>query len=322
MTTFAGFCNIGQNTGQTCTAMFGVQNKFILTYMNNSAGVANEIDLTTSLNAAYWTAAINNADPSMRLYPLPALQNIKDMRADPNMKTWDSGAKAFISDGVRDVEGFATGRYSSPQMTGKINGQRQLQMGYYSIDIYGNILGKRGSSATKLAPRKIEDSTLYALFNPTVNKDLQTMKVSFSLDITEFDSNILVLEITPGSTTGLSYNLNNAEGLYDVTPLISAITDSSFSIKLFTDGGDALNPFTVKNLPVTDFISTVAAAAGKIRRINNTPADVTLTLVSESPAGTYNFTIPTGTTGDILTPLAALNGYDFSTLPNYTITLP
>lgn len=323
MTAFAaGFCNTGLNTGQTCTKQFGVQNKFILCYTYNSAGVLNEIDVTTNLNGAYWTTAINNSDISTRLYPLPKLENITDLRADPLFKTWDSGAKDFVQQGIRTVMGYATGRYASPQMEGKINGQRDLSLSYYIVDKNGNLKGKRGSTATKLAPIQIQDTSLYAVFNPTVDKENQTIKIGFDIDNTERDKDIWVMEATIGSTTGLSFNLNKVEGLYDVTPVITSITDSSFSIQLITDGGSAGAPFTVKNLPVTDFISTVAAAAGKIRRINNTPADVTLTLVSESPLGTYNFTIPTGTTGDILTPLAVLSGYDFSTLPNYTITLP
>lgn len=300
-------CNAGiTNLGQSCVENFGVANRLIFVSKKTSLGVANEIDLTAALDSAFWIAKINNTDASVRFFPSFEMKNISNQRADPEFKTWDDGSQSYINQGIRTFKGSMVGtKASAPPMEGKLNALRGNDVAYFMVDKQGNLLGKRGSSATKLAPIDIESDTIFALLQMSVDKDVRQIMFGFNVAITEQDSQIWMVK-----STDIGVNLNEIEGLIDVTPEWSTGSTTTLVLKLVTDGGDALNPVLVKGLTAPDFVSSVGGATSKIRNATD-GADVAITVV-EAPAGTYTLTFLAQGAGEDLIVKPKYNGFDFT----------
>lgn len=308
-------CDIGiTNTGQSCVEIFGVQNRFIAVSKYNSLGVLNEIDLTAPLDSAFWTAAINDLDPTERFFPLWEMKNISDLRADPNFKDWDDGSKSFVNQGIRTVMGIMIGTIgSAPPMEGKLNALRGNNVAFYAVDKQGNLLGKRGSTSTKLAPIEAESDTIYAVMQKTIDGDVRQIKFGYDVATSEQDSQMWMVK-----AADIGVNLNDLRGLIDVTPEYSNITATTLTVKLVTDGGDALNPVLVKGLVTADFVSADGGATSRIYNATD-DSDVTVTVV-ESPAGSYTLTFLAQTAGDILVIKPLKNGFDFTAVEADTST--
>ena len=92
-----------QNTGSpSCAPIMGVAANFILVPLIANDGTFNYIDPTATLNDAYFTALINEADESKRWYPTGKLKNVTTDRADPILETFEDGSSVFIRDGIRN----------------------------------------------------------------------------------------------------------------------------------------------------------------------------------------------------------------------------
>lgn len=290
-------CNvISTNTGQACVAVMAAQKKVIFVPKYNSLGVLNEIDLTAGpFDAAYFAARVNDPDPSMRWYPLPEMKNISDLRADPELKKWDDNTSSYIQEGNRTFMGIIIESDAPPQMQGKIDDKRGQGMAIFVVDKNRNFKGKIGSDETKFAPVEIESDSLFAVWQPTLNKDVQQIKVQFDISINEKDSELKMIAFAE-----LAYDPSLLRGLIDVTSVVSGVTATTATIKLVTDGGDALAPVLVKNLLVTDFV------------LHNltTPGVISKTMTQPIP-GVYIFTYTTLGT-DVVQVVPTKDGYDFT----------
>lgn len=310
-----------KNTGTPCTTIAKVTNRFITLNTYDSAGNLNEIDLTAGpFDKAYFDARYNDVDPTTRWRPWAPMKNIKDMRNDPEFKTWDDNTKSFIQQGVRSVEGFIIGQDAPPQLVGKIESTRGIPTSIFAIDKKGNLIGKRGSDSTHFAPVQIEADSIYAIYNKTVDKDINMIKAGFDVANTEFDEDLWIITANIGGLSGLTYNLNLSRGLIDATSENSAISTTSVRIKLLTDGGDALNPVLVYGLVAADFVSSDSGTTAKIYNATDA-ADVTIT-TAESPAGTYTLTFSAQTTADVLIPFMLKSGFDFTQVKLNPVVIP
>lgn len=307
-------CNVGSvNTGQACVPIFRAIEKFIFVPTYNSLGVANELDLTAGpFNAAFFAALINNTDPTERWLPTPSLKNLANDRADALTESFDDGSKVYISQGIRSIVAYAIGADASPQMQGKLNGQRGLGMSAYGIDKEGNLVGRQGSTSTMFAPIELESDSIVAILQPTTDKTIQKIKLMFDINISEDDSLIQMIQASE-----LAYNIKNLTGLVDVTAVYSNKTATTLTVKLKTDGGTPLNPVLVKNLVAANFVSSVGGATARIYN-DTTNANVTVTAV-ESPAGSYTLTFAAQTAGDILIIKPLFAGFDFSAVEADTV---
>lgn len=300
--------NGGNNTGTPCVPLIKVQKRFILVDTFDSTGTANEIDSTATLNKAYFDARVNDPDPTKRWYPLPEIKNITDARDAAKYDTALDGTKFFIQDGIRTKEGFVFASDAPPQLVGKINSHRGTGKSIFAIDKENNIIGKVGSTSAMLAPIKIESDSLYAMFMPSTDSEIQKIKVSFDVSIDEDDSEIRMIK-----ASNMSYNPSLLRGLYDVTLTVASITTTGFSVTAVTDGGSIGDPVVVEGLVAADFVSSVTDTASKIRNTTDA-ADVTVT-VTESPAGTYAVSYTAQTSGDDLTLKIQKDGFAFTETP-------
>lgn len=301
-------CNIGgSNTGQSCVPIMRVQKKIILVPTFDSTGAVNEIDLTQTLNEAYFVARINDTDASQRWYPLPEMKNIVDERGDSLYQTFEDGSKVFISQGTRTFNGLIVGADAAPQMVGKITSHRGVGMSIFIVDKEKNLIGKVGSSATKLAPIELEADSIDAKFIKTIDTAIQAIQVSFDVHMNEDDADLRMIQ-----STEMSYDISRLRGLIDVDATISSISTTGFTATLTTDGGTPITPVLCKGLVAGDFA---------LYNVTDASA-VTISTMTESPSGVYAFTFTAQTSADVLRLTPTKNGYDFTDVIANTITIP
>lgn len=310
-----------QNTGTACTPLINVTKKILLQPVFNNDGERNYIDLEDDVDAAMFTALINNPDNSVRLFPLPELKDVKDTRNDPVLQKFADDSTIFIRDGVRTFEGMIVGRNASPVLKGKIESARCGEIGVYLVDRLGNLIGIVSDDKTKLYPIRLDSESIAALFVSATDTTIQAIKIMFNFHPDEQDACIGMITATElGDAKPLLF-----KGLIDVTATFSAISTAGFTIELKTDYGTALTPVRVEGLVKTDFVSSVGGATGNVYRSNNTPGNEAIDTVTEKTgedAGIYDIVLDdAATAGDILVVKPLLNGYDFSLVVASPVTI-
>lgn len=294
------------NTGTpTCEPLMSVMKKIIIVPLFDDAGVENYIDLTTTLNQAYFTARLNDSDPSQRWYPTPEIKNITSEKADSVFEEMEDASKFFIRQGIRSFAGLMPKQ--SPAFLGKLEGFRCRQIGVYIIDKDGNLIGSFTETG-KLFPIRVDESS----WNPTLvfgtDTTVQKIALGFDFHVDENDSDLRMITATDISPV----NLNSISGLLDVNAAYSAPSTTSFVAELTLDYGSIINPLVVKGWVAGDF---------SLYNVTDSLA-VTILTVTESPSGTYTFTFAAQTSGDSLRLSATKSGYDTSTLDDTLIVVP
>ena len=160
-------CNAGLgNTGTDCSPLQKAAYSLIGVPLYQSDGVTrNGINLETDvLNAAYFTALINQADISKRWFPYPAIKNVEDVRGENQTEEFTDKTLVFVTEGARAFKGWIVGRDAQPVLKGKIETSRCVQMGYYVVDLSGNLIGSISSDGTKLNPIQVDQNSVAAMF--------------------------------------------------------------------------------------------------------------------------------------------------------------
>lgn len=291
------------NTGTpTCEPLMSVMKKLIIVPIYDDAGVRNYIDLTVTLNQAYFTARINDTDASQRWYPTPEIKNITSEKADSIFETMEDATKFFIRQGLRSFLGVMPKQ--SPAFLGKLEGFRCRQIGVYIIDKDGNLIGSFTETG-KLYPIRVDEASWNPVLVFGTDTTIQKVSLGFDFHIDENDSDLRMItatDITPVNLLALS-------GLLDVNAETSAPSTTSFKAELTLDYGSIINPILVKNWVIGDF---------SLYNVNDALA-VTIISVTESPAGTYTFTYAAQGTTEVLRLSASKTGYAFEPV---LVTIP
>ncbi len=299
------------NTGFGCTPIMEVVEKFIeVSYFKND-GTINEIDLTDTFNLAYFTALVNNADETLRWYPLPFVKNMVDERADSDFETFDDKTKIERQVGIRSVKTMITtlGNNAgavSPQMVGKINDKKCKVSGLFGITKSKQLVGEMINDGY-LAPIRIDNGSISAkLIKTGSGATTQKIDLAFDWHLDVQDERLRTLEADEMST-----DISLLNGLLDVTSTYSAIGQTSFKATLKTQYGSFLNPVLVEGL-----------VAGDMALYNVTDsASVTITTAIESPDGTYTISYASQSAADVLRLTISKDGYDFTAVTANTITI-
>ena len=304
-----------KNTGTpACKSLMSYAEMLILVPKYGSTGALNFIDLTDTLDQAYFTAKINASDPRDRWYPTPRVKDADSTKAASEFKTFNDASKIKIRDGVRSWSLILT--QQTPQFLGQLEAWGCAEFGIYIVDKSENLIGSLKAEG-ELYPITVDEDTWNPVFAFAKGNDIQMINLSFDIDLIEQDSDlnfISAAELSP-------VRVINLEGLVDVVSVISSISQTDFSAELKVKGyGSALSPIHVEGLLITDFISSVGGATGKIRN-QTTGLDVTITSVVESPAGTYDINFASQTVGNVLILKPKKNKFDFSLVEKSTITV-
>lgn len=304
-------CDVSlQNTGSpSCSPVFGVTKQFILVPLIANDGTYNKIDPAGTLDLAWITALINQADDSKRFYPTGALKNVAGERADPLYETFDDQSKEFIRPGVRTVTALILKK--GPELLALLNSNRCSEFGIYIIDANGSVFGKTANDDGYLYPIQIEASTFYSKLVFTNDSAVQKLMLSFEWENNQRDEDLRM--ILASSITGV--NLAAVKGLMNVYVTVVSCGQTSSVVKVFAKFGNIVTNYPVEGLVVADFVSSVTGATSKMRN-TTTGADITLTTVTESTTvpGQYTLAYSSQTLTNVVQPLIKKNGLDAATM--------
>jgi len=292
-------CNLGlSNTGNpNCLPIQSVTSSLILVPLYSNAGVRNGVSLADAVIPATYTALINQADSSLRWYPIPAMENIEQPKADSLFEEAASGKKAFLRQGTRSFSGEIW-EGASPQLYGKLKDNRCVEFGFYVRDVDGNLIGSNEGDGN-LYPIPVDNAS----WNPTIAfaTDSTIQKIMIGFDWNRlFDESTLWM--VTSDEAGL--NFNSLEGLLDVNFLVTAgatITETPLTATL--DYGTFVNAIA--------FGGATATSDWSIYNVTNS-APVTVSSVTETPAGSGNYVIGHATgiaTTEVYTISVAKDGF-------------
>lgn len=301
------------NQGTGCTPLFHVIAKLIAVPTFDSTGARNGIDLTDTLNEAYFTALINQTDASKRWYPLPEMKNVASPRTDAVVTEWEDGTTEFVRQGNKSFTGVIPSNNANPMVLGQIESLRCGDVSVYVIDAKGSLRGSLSSDGTTLYPIRLDSPSISANLQDASGTANQKMDIKFSFHPDEQDAD---LRMITADELGGSYLLST-KGLIEVTMVISGISTTGATVKMKTPFGTILSPVLKKGLVTADFISSVGGATSKVRNVTD-GADVAVTVTEDATGGTYTLAWTAQTVSDVVTVLAKSNGYSF-TATNLTI---
>lgn len=300
-------CNLTvQNTGVGCTPIMKVVKRPWLWNKYDSSGALNYIDLTDTLDDAYWQALINNADPLARLTPLPEIKNITDVREKPLTYAWKDSSEVFVRDGIRKFEGMFPPDSSSPQLVGILESARCANPAFLGVDEDGTVWGKISADGTKIYPIEIDPKSIAAIFVKQTDTEPQMAAWSFNFHPSEKDCAIrgIAQSEMEDDVDTLSYN-----GLLNVYAKVISCSTTKLVVKLYTQFGSVLNPLTVKNLLVANFSLYNVTTSSAILLTGTGSA------FAESPEGTYSLTYKTAddpASTNVLRLTPTKDGFDFT----------
>ena len=303
-------CDVSlSNTGRPgCFPVMGVARQLILVSALKADGTENKIDLTDTLNAAYVTAALNNAEPKERWFPVGELLNVENLREDPIRQEFNDGSALKVRDGVKNFTGIIAKQ--TPDFKRKLDGWACTDFSAYIVDKQGNLIGD-GSEAGFLKPIPVNSPTWDARYIETTDTTVPQIQISFQWDLDFDDANLRML--TASDWTGV--NLLTIRGLVDLFGAVSNEATTGFTMTITTDYGSVLNREKVTGLVAANFA---------LNEVSPTPATEAFTVV-EASDGVYNFTYTTPVaSGDkhSLSIDAATTGYDDTNLANVDIDTP
>jgi len=279
----------------------------------DSNGDRNKIDLSDTLDQAYFLARVNDPDPYTRWYPSPEINEVKDTRGDSVKDTSEDGTDFFVQQGVGSVEAGFWG--ASQQLVGQLKSLRCNDVSAYCVDmVCGNLVGTIGADQDEcdpayLYPIKINKGSVDPVLMKATGKTVQKVMLKFNWNIEEQDENLRV--ITREST---NYDLRNLRGLLDICSSYSDITVDGFTATLTVKNyGDLLRPVYDQGLETANFTAyNVTQAATAI-----------IDSVTESSDGVYDmlFRFPQ-TAGDVIRLTPSMNGRDYTLVIANTFQIP
>ncbi len=304
-------CNCNVTLGNTgtpgCPNIFEVGYKPIFTSYYTSTGAVNEITISGTLNEAFFTALVANADPFLKWFPTPKIDNVESASGEPVFETLGSGKQIFIRDGVR---GYSWAWVNLDTIfLGKIANLKCKELGMFLVDQDGNLIGMEGSTpATKLKPIKIDKDTLVASLMLKGYESAQKINANVQFDLGMNDADLRMV----AASELTSYDLKNISGLIDVIGnTASSISTTGFTMIMKTYYGTPLNPIKVLGLVAADFT---------LYNVTDS-ASVTISTVTET-SGSYAFTFTAQTSADVLRLSCTEAGYDDTVLETVVITIP
>lgn len=287
-----------------CVNIPNVTYKLIITPTYDSTGARNKITTTDTLDQTYFDDRLNAGrsgatltDANQRWFPIGAFKNVEDTRGEDVTESFNDGDIAFIQEGTRTFTGVIIDK-PSPTLLGKMKSWRCSNISAYIVDIDGNLYGN-GEDADTLYPIRINSESWSPKFMKTADATVAKIQVDFSYSKDEADEDIKMImadETTP--------DVRDLSGLQDVTAVISSITTTGFTATLTGSYGSAVTANKIKGLVLADF---------DLNEITPTPGSITITSVTESSDGVYDFVIPAETSGDALELDLQKNGFEMTT---------
>lgn len=296
-----------KNSGQpSCVgSLIKAARKIILVPRYANDGTANKITVPATLNQAYFDALINNADRSLRWYPLPKFVNVEMAKAESTYETFNDGTKKLIQEGVRTFKGLLPA--IQPQYLSVLKSGNCTDMAAYIIDKSGTLVGYSNGEENVLYPFPLNANTMNAVYMWATDSTGSNIDFSFEFDVDMRDE--YIAQISGDDLT--SVNLLNLEGLYNAKKSQTSTGQTSMVFKLYTEYGTVATPQPIEGLVAGDFA---------LYNVTDSLA-VTVLTATESPAGTYTLTYASQTVADVIRITPSTTGIDFTDVIAATATV-
>lgn len=304
-----------------CIKTQKVVKKIIFQQLTTNAGVLNYVDASTTLNLAWFNALKANVDKSIRFYPTPEMKNVDTPKPEPKMEIWKDGSEFFVSELARKFSGIFP---ATPAMfKGALEAARcNNGLGVYLIDVEGNLIGldptvgTTGTPGTKLYPIPINAQSVCAELVFGNDDNTQQIKLAFQFPQKISDAQFSMID----GAAFPDFDITSVSGLLNVNIVVTPTpTDTSAVLVITTPSPDLSAPVAVTGLVAANFTGHTGVAS----KIYNSAAaaDVTVSAVVESPAGTYTLTYISTAVGTMVPRVSELVGYD-STNQKTTFVTP
>jgi len=310
-------CDVSlQNTGSpSCAPIMGVAANFILVPLIANDGTFNYIDPSATLNDAYFTALINEADDSKRWYPTGKLKNVTTDRADPILETFEDGSSVFIRDGIRNFTAMII--KGSFELAKQFNANRCSTFGIFIVDLDGNILGTTKSSDNYLYPIAVDAATFYAKPVFTTDTTIQKIMLQGQWDVLQKDDDLRMISASSISAA----NIVNLKGLMNVYTTIVSTSTTTMVLDLYAKVGNIVTNYPIEGLVTADFVSSDTGSTSKMYNITDA-SDLTVTAAESTTIdGRYTLTYTGAVASEVLQPLIKKNGLDGVTMLGTTGTV-
>jgi len=267
------------NTGYPDAKAFGlVKGKG---FMRNVAddGTRNGFDLTSTTFEADILAAINNPDPSKRLYIFTNIQNASAPEADPTFDTSDLNERFLTSQGITNVLWEQKG--VNEQFYNQVQSMCNA-MGEFEFDLCSNMKGQK--EGTMLYGRPINRHSYKAKFTPATATTPSMVSFNYDYEYTTSDANQWQL---PSSVFGANKPLE-LKGIIDVNLSITVVSATELTVVGTFNYGYANVSTPWKGALATDFTGENLT----------TPATFSVVSATEISDGTYTVIIPAQVAAD------------------------
>lgn len=279
----AGFCSCDAGVtvfGQpSCVPSAGRDARIIFVQYLDNLGAVNSIKSTDVLDASFFEGKINAGagasllDASLRWNITETINNVTDERGD-NITEDIDGYAINVDKGVRTYDGTFYGAIANPVYVKALDSMSCQQMGYFILDVNGNIKGMDNPLTGNLDPIKMKRSTLQVKYNPKTSSTSQNINIKFAVAEGQEDGNLLQAVVTLTDTLALR-SLINVDGTTPATA--PALTNVTLTANL--SYGNFNNKIKFEGGVLADFVLTNTSTSTVI-----VPASVT-----ESSAGVYDF---------------------------------
>ena len=296
--------SVATNTGQPNCVPIGERTVgFIFFDKFDSDGNLNKIAAADVLDAAYFTAKINETDKSKRWYPTPKISNIEDVRAEP--VTFDvDGISIIVDQGPRTFLGNFYDKVASPQWVAVLNSRQCIDTAYFEVTASGQLRGII-DGAGDMVGIAIETGTLNAIYVKKTKTTPQGAVLTFAVNELVRDEDLVFI-----ASGDIGVDVKSLRGLLDVVgsnATATTTTDAELDLEFCYGSLRDLSKF--KGGVLADFSADGGTTPNTIYNVT-AAANVVLSAVVESPDGHYTLTYPAQTLNDVLRVQIVKDGYE------------
>lgn len=288
----AEICSCGDGItvfGQpSCVPSFGRDARIVFVQYLDNTGAVNSIKSTDVLDATFFENKINAGagssvlDASLRWNITETINNVTNERGD-NVTEDIDGYAINVEEGVRTYDGTFYGAIANPVYVKSLKSMSCAQVGYFIVDVNGNVIGMENLLTGDLDPIKMKRSTLQVKYNPKTSSASQNINIKFAVAEGQEDGNLSQAIVSLTDTLALR-SLINVNGVSSAPATTGVVVTAKLSY------GNYNNKIAFEGAVLADFdVYNVTTAS-----------IVTPSAVTESPAGVYTF-LYTVLSADVLT---------------------
>lgn len=301
------------NTGISSGAKIGkkvVKGFLVQTFADD--GTRNELDGTGgdyTLTSAALLALTCHADPSKRWYPLPKFYDVELPKGDNVLDTAGDGTNFLVQEGVRSFSAMHKAQDASLlKALDSIECAGSADWSIFLVDTCEQVFVEE-VEANKGRPLRISQDTFNAIYNFATDTTVNNIMITYDFDKFIKDSRLRLVAVDEDA------DILRSTGLITVRVAYSAISTTGFTATMNFDFGNLGALQAYEGAVITDFA---------LNEIAPTPGVVTISTVTETSAGVYDFTFPAESTNDVLelTSSAAGLAKKFEVEADSQVTIP